>query len=127
MKWLWCNIHLTWNLYSHYGARMKKVPSGIVPAIQVQERGSTSLYRQVYVGYRKAILDGSLRTGQRVPSTRVLAVELGISRMPVLDAYAQLLAEGYFESRVGSGTVVSTSLPERMGKTKPTTQSKRLN
>lgn len=98
---------------------MKKVPSGIAPVIQIQKHTSNSLYRQVYEGYRKAIVDGSLRTGQRVPSTRVLALELGISRMPVLNAYAQLSAEGYFESRVGSGTVVSRSLPERVGKTEP--------
>ena len=106
---------------------MKKAPSGLAPVIQVQKRASNSLYRQVYEGYRKAILDGSLRTGQRVPSTRVLAQELGISRMPVLDAYAQLLAEGYFESRVGSGTVVSRSLPERMGTAKLAIGSRRLN
>ena len=104
---------------------MKKVPSGIAPAIQVQKRASKSLYAQVYEGYRKAIVDGSLRTGQRVPSTRVLALELGISRMPVLSAYAQLLAEGYFESRVGSGTVVSTSLPEHSYRTKSTTPRSR--
>jgi GntR family transcriptional regulator/MocR family aminotransferase len=46
-------------------------------------------------------------------------MELGISRMPVLNAYAQLLAEGYLESRVGSGTVVSRSLPERAAKREP--------
>lgn len=113
------NIHLTCSSYSHYGARMKKIPSGLAPVIQVHKRASDSLYRQVYEGYRKAIVDGSLRAGQRVPSTRVLALELGISRMPVLNAYAQLLAEGYFESRVGSGTVVCRSLPERMGKSEP--------
>lgn len=99
---------------------MKKAPSGLAPIIQVQKHASNSLYRQVYEGYRKAIVDGNLRSGQRVPSTRVLALELGISRMPVLDAYAQLLAEGYFESRVGSGTVVSRSLPGRVGKTELT-------
>jgi GntR family transcriptional regulator/MocR family aminotransferase len=98
---------------------MKKVPSGIAPVIQIQRRSPNSLYSQVYEGYRKAIVEGCLRTGQRVPSTRVLAMELGISRMPVLNAYAQLLAEGYFESRVGSGTVVSKSLPERNGKSEP--------
>lgn len=100
---------------------MKRVPSGLAPVIRVQKRASDSLYRQVYEGYRKAIVEGRLHTGQRVPSTRVLALELGISRMPVLNAYAQLLAEGYFESRVGSGTVVSRSLPERLGKTEPAT------
>src|SRR5262249_24247982 len=49
----------------------------------------------------------------RVPSTRTLAEELGVSRIPVLNAYAQLLAEGYFEARVGAGTVVSSTLPEQ--------------
>ncbi len=92
---------------------MKRSPSGIAPPFAIQKGVPEALYRQVYDGYRKAIVDGSLRAGQRVPSTRVLAIELGISRMPVLSAYAQLLAEGYFESRVGSGTVVSRSLPER--------------
>jgi DNA-binding transcriptional MocR family regulator len=57
------------------------------------------------MAYRTSIVDGSLRPGQRIPSTRVLASELGVSRFPVLNAYAQLLAEGYFESRVGAGTV----------------------
>ena len=64
----------------------------------VNKRFSKSLYKQVYEGYRLAIAAGDLRRGQRVPSTRVLAAELGISRMPVLGAYAQLLAEGYFET-----------------------------
>lgn len=92
---------------------MKKSPSGLTPVFAIQKGGPDALHRQVYDGYRRAIVDGRLRAGQRVPSTRVLALELGISRMPVLSAYAQLLAEGYFESRVGSGTVVSRSLPGR--------------
>lgn len=98
---------------------MKKVPSGISPLIAIQKNASKSLYRQVYDGYRRAILDGNLRAGQRVPSTRVLASELGISRIPVLGAYAQLLAEGYFESRVGSGTIISKSLPRRAAPSPP--------
>jgi GntR family transcriptional regulator / MocR family aminotransferase len=100
---------------------MKKVPSGISPVIAINKKVPKSLYRQVYDGYRKAILDGNLRAGQRVPSTRVLAGELGVSRIPVLSAYAQLLAEGYFESRVGSGTVVSRSLPQRVSPLQPAT------
>jgi len=43
-----------------------------------------------------------------------LALELGISRIPILNAYAQLSAEGYFESRIGAGTVISQSLPDQM-------------
>ena len=108
------NIHLKAHRYSHYDFQeMKRAPSGISPVIAVSKEAAKSLYKQVYEGYRQAIVDGNLRPGQRVPSTRVLAEELGISRIPVMSAYAQLLAEGYLESRIGSGTVVSTSLANR--------------
>jgi len=80
--------------------------------IAVDRKGPKPLYRQIYDAYRTAIVEGSLRPGQRIPSTRVLAAELEVSRFPVLNAYDQLLAEGYFESRVGAGTVVSSSLPD---------------
>ena len=90
---------------------MADVSSGILPVIPIDRSAPTPLHRQVYAGFRDAILRGDLAAGQQVPSSRTLASELEISRFPVLDAYAQLLAEGYFESRVGSGTFVSASLP----------------
>jgi GntR family transcriptional regulator/MocR family aminotransferase len=90
---------------------MKRAPAGLVPAIAVDRRAAKPLYRQLYEGYREAILDRRLRPGQRLPSTRSLAAELGISRLPVLGAFEQLVAEGYFESRVGAGTFVARSLP----------------
>jgi GntR family transcriptional regulator/MocR family aminotransferase len=108
------NTHLTIIEYDHYDfAEMKRVSSGLCPIISIDRKDSKPLYRQVYDAYRVAIVGGNLRAGQRVPSTRLLAVELGISRIPILNAYAQLLAEGYFESRVGAGTVISRSLPEQ--------------
>jgi GntR family transcriptional regulator/MocR family aminotransferase len=55
-----------------------------------------------------------LRPGQRVPSTRALAVELEISRLPILAAYEQLVHEGYIEGRSGSGTYVCAAPPDRM-------------
>jgi GntR family transcriptional regulator / MocR family aminotransferase len=70
------------------------------------------IHRQIYEGLRRAILDGVLRPGRRVPSTRALAVELAVSRLPVLTAYDQLLHEGYLHGRVGSGTFVSAALPD---------------
>lgn len=91
---------------------MKKVSSAILPIIAIDRKGPRPLHRQVYDGYRAAIVDGTLRGGQRVPSTRMLATELGISRIPILNAYAQLVAEGYFQSRVGAGTVVSPALSD---------------
>jgi GntR family transcriptional regulator / MocR family aminotransferase len=102
---------------------MKRVASGIVPILAVDRRLPKPLQNQIYDGYRAAIVERRLRSGQRVPSTRVLAEELGVSRIPVLNAYAQLLAEGYFESRVGSGTVVSRSLPDQPGLAKPSRTS----
>ncbi len=82
--------------------------------IAVNRKAPKALHRQIYDAYRAAIVDGSLRPGQRIPSTRVLASEICVSRFPVLNAYAQLLAEGYFESRVGAGTVIASSLPDQL-------------
>jgi GntR family transcriptional regulator / MocR family aminotransferase len=77
------------------------------------ERGNGSpLHQQIYDGLRRAILERLLRPGQRLPATRVLAGELGVSRLPVFTAYEQLLHEGYLEGRVGSGTFVATTLPD---------------
>lgn len=70
------------------------------------------LYRQLYDGLRAAILDGRLRPGTRLPSTREAAVAFEVSRNTVMSAYEQLLAEGYVEGQTGSGTYVSRSLPE---------------
>jgi DNA-binding transcriptional MocR family regulator len=68
------------------------------------------LFKQVYLGLRQGILSGTFPAGERLPSTRELADQLGVSRTVVLLAYDQLLAEGYAEGRPGSGTYVSGSL-----------------
>lgn len=68
------------------------------------------LFRQVYRGLRNAILAGTVRAGERLPATRELAQELGISRTVVLVAYEQLVAEGFAAGRGGSGTYVSAGL-----------------
>jgi GntR family transcriptional regulator/MocR family aminotransferase len=70
------------------------------------------MYRQLYEWFRRAILDGQLRPGQRVPSTRGLAAELKVSRIPVSSAYEQLQAEGYLETFLGAGTCVVRSIPD---------------
>src|SRR5437899_12308325 len=93
---------------------MKRVASGLLPRIAVERAASQPLHRQISNSSRAAILDGRLRPGQRIPSTRVFSSEIGVSRFPVLNAYAQLLAEGYLESRVGAGTVIAGSLPEQL-------------
>jgi GntR family transcriptional regulator/MocR family aminotransferase len=75
---------------------------------------TTSLHRQLYDALREAILRGQLRPGARLPATRTLAAELGLSRTTVVTAMQQLLAEGYVEGRVGSGTYVSGTLPDTL-------------
>src|SRR5947207_6171545 len=84
---------------------------GIVALISVDRRARKPLHRQIYDSFRERIIRRELRAGELVPSSRGLARELRVSRLPVLNAYAQLLAEGYFESRVGVGTFVANSLP----------------
>ncbi len=80
--------------------------------ISVNPESPVAMYRQLYTGIRNAILSGQLMSGQRLPATRVLASQLKISRNTVLLAFDDLAAEGYLESNTGSGTFVSTQLPE---------------
>jgi GntR family transcriptional regulator/MocR family aminotransferase len=91
---------------------MKRVPASFLPPVAIDSRSKTPLYRQMYDWFRSTIIDGRMRPGQRVPSTRSLSAELKISRIPVLNAYEQLLAEGYFETFVGAGTCVARSIPD---------------
>jgi GntR family transcriptional regulator/MocR family aminotransferase len=86
---------------------------GISNLISIDRDASEPLYRQIYESFRNRIIHGGLRPGELVLSTRSLARNLRISRLPVLNAYSQLLAEGYFESRVGAGTFIASSLPIR--------------
>jgi GntR family transcriptional regulator/MocR family aminotransferase len=73
---------------------------------------SSPLYQQIYEHLRAAILSGQLQRGAKLPSTRALADELGISRNTVLNAYDQLFAEGYLQSVEGRGTFIAHVLPE---------------
>src|SRR6185295_16908998 len=95
-------------------------------SIPLEESSSTPLYYQVYQRLRAAILLGQLSPGTRLPSTRQMANDLGVSRNTLMSAFDQLIAEGYVEGRVGSGTFVSPTLPEELLearlKTKPTLQ-----
>ncbi len=75
---------------------------------------SVPLYRQIYEAVRRAILSSELTRGAKVPGTRQLAKELGVSRMTVVNAYDQLFAEGYLEGKTGAGTYVAYTLPEAM-------------
>jgi GntR family transcriptional regulator/MocR family aminotransferase len=78
-----------------------------------------SLQRQLFDQLREIILTGRVSPGARLPSTRALARELGCSRNTVIGAYDQLYAEGYLEGASGSGTYVSSVLPEELLRSRP--------
>ena len=73
-------------------------------------RGHEPLSRQIYSGLRHGILGGTFGAGERLPSTRDLAEQLGVSRTVVVLAYEQLLSEGFVAGRVGAGTYVADGL-----------------
>src|SRR5215475_4017649 len=81
-------------------------------ALQLDPRSKTPLHRQLYAELRTAVLTNRLKGGTRLTSTRALANDLGISRNTVIDAYEQLIVEGYFETISGVGTFVSASLAQ---------------
>jgi len=80
--------------------------------IRVDPGGPVGLQQQIYAGVRRAILDGVLLPGTRVPSSRALALDLRVSRTTSLLALEQLLSEGYLTARPGSGTFVALELPD---------------
>src|ERR1700761_1806638 len=83
--------------------------SGLSPELlmRLDRSAAEPLRAQLETSLREAIRDGRLRAGERLPSTRELARELGVSRGLVQECYGQLLAEGYLTSRTGSATRVA--------------------
>ncbi len=83
----------------------------ILSALPLERGAATPLFRQLYAEVKQAILRGALTPGMRLPPTRALCQLLGVSRQTVLNAYAQLMAEGYLDGTVGKGTFISAHLP----------------
>lgn len=75
--------------------------------LSVNRRSGEPIHRQIYAALRRYILDGQVPTHAIMPSTRSLADDLGVGRNTVVAAYDQLFAEGYIETRRGSGTTVA--------------------
>src|SRR3954454_10251993 len=98
-----------------------------VPEILLDTSSAVPLHRQLYEGLRSTILAGRLRAGTRLPATRMLARELRISRNTVLNAFEQLLAEGYVVGKSGSGTYVSHVLPDDLLQVPPSPTAQLLS
>ncbi len=81
-------------------------------SIALDPGSEVPLHRQLYFAVREAILASRVQPGTRLPSSRTLAQDLGVSRNTVMAAFEQLHAEGYISGRVGAGSFVSDELPE---------------
>ena len=103
---------------------MPRASASFLPPIALKPDSGVPIYQQISDWFRRAIAGGQLRPGQRVPSTRSLAGELRVSRLPVLSAYEQLLAEGYLQSFIGAGTRVAATIPQEAARSaRPKTQA----
>ena len=90
---------------------VKPVYDSIVVRIELDRASMVPLFRQLYLGMRDEIISRRLAPCMRLPPTRALADHLSIARNTVINAYEQLVAEGYLEALVGSGTRVASELP----------------
>src|SRR5215204_3509715 len=79
--------------------------------VRIDRTSRVPVHRQLAEALRRAIREGALAPGARLPSTRALAEALGIARNVALVAFDELYAEGYVEGRPGSGTYVTRDLP----------------
>jgi GntR family transcriptional regulator/MocR family aminotransferase len=91
-------------------ARRTPGSSALPFTLNLDATADEPLFRQLYHALREAILSGRLKPGSKLPSTRVLAVELSIARNTASVAYDYLHAEGYITSATGSGTFVSRAV-----------------
>lgn len=90
----------------------KSAAASDIVTVPLNPAAETPLYRQLYAGLRGAILTGGLAPGRRLPATRTLSAELGVSRNTVVLAFKQLLDEGYIVGKTGSGSYVTQALPD---------------
>ncbi|OYX41916.1 MAG: GntR family transcriptional regulator [Rhodobacterales bacterium 32-67-9] len=89
---------------------MKHAAGALLSSIQLDRSLSRGVSVQLYMALRDKILSGALGAGERLPATRTLAREIGVSRTTVIDAIDRLVAEGMLVSRIGAGTFVSETL-----------------
>ncbi|MEE4407496.1 PLP-dependent aminotransferase family protein [Serratia sp. C2(1)] len=96
---------------THYRHKIRPImTSALISLFQRPEHGEGTLRERVCGTLRRAIHSGTLNRGQRLPSSRVLAEDLGVSRVTAEAAYSQLEAEGYLQRRVGQGTFVAIDI-----------------
>lgn len=93
---------------------MKRHAGAVLSSIKIDKTAEKKISIQLYMALRDLLLTGALTPGDRMPATRTLAQEIGVSRTTVIDAIDRLIAEGLLEARVGAGTFVSEALNARL-------------
>ena len=89
---------------------VKAATGALLSTLEIDRRSRVPIYRQIEDFLRQMILNGSLLPSQKLPSTRELALELGVSRITIKSVYEQLISEGYVQGKTGAGTFVSEGL-----------------
>jgi GntR family transcriptional regulator/MocR family aminotransferase len=92
---------------------MKRHAGMMLSSIRIDKTSNRRISVQLYMALRELLLSGGLAPGDRLPATRTLAQEIGVSRTTVIDAVDRLVSEGLLEARVGAGTFVSDALKGR--------------
>jgi GntR family transcriptional regulator/MocR family aminotransferase len=89
---------------------VKRAGGALLLSIALDHDSPRPISTQLYVRLRDLMLSGAIAAGIRLPASRTLARDLGVSRTTIIDAFDRLIAEGLLEARVGSGTFVSDVL-----------------
>ncbi|WP_420405158.1 PLP-dependent aminotransferase family protein [Nisaea sp.] len=89
---------------------VKRAAGALLSAIRIDHDSPRLLATQITSSIREIILAGGLRGGDRLPATRTLARDLGVSRTTMVDVYERLISEGLLDARTGAGTFVSDSV-----------------
>lgn len=92
----------------------KRKSGALLTLIRIDRESKAPLFRQIEDQLRSAVLAGSLPGGTRLPSSRALAADLGVSRQTVVQVLESLEAEGFLEMRHGSGTFVASTVPQHV-------------
>ena len=89
---------------------VKAAKGALLATLEIDRNSGVPIYRQIEDFLRRMILNGALPPGKKLPSTRELALELGVSRITIKSVYEQLISEGYVQGKTGAGTFVSEGL-----------------
>jgi GntR family transcriptional regulator/MocR family aminotransferase len=110
----------------HFEATEHPEYGKVLLPLKVSPQQKMTLQSQVFDQIRRMILDGRLRSGDFLPTTRTLSEQIGISRNTIVLAYERLMAEGYIQTRPYVGTFVSAEIPDTAFATSPEEAAKRL-